>query len=352
MSALSIVIPAYNCADTITSSIEAILKQTFADFELIIVNDGSTDNTQAVLTSLAEADSRIKVITTPNQGPANARNIGAEAAVGDYIAFVDCDDFPARDMFEKMVECAKENDCDVVCCGYKMIQEKSGIATTFNYCRFRCNSNEMFLKNLTPLIKAHLMYVVWNKLYKRSFLVENKLRFEPFFSGEDRLFNIKSFGFINRFAVVDLPLYSYLLHENSLAGRFVENRFEAAVSCHKLLVELYCSHGLYDEKAASALSSEFVINSMAAVSQLYSKSCKLKLKEKRKYVKAIISDKNFKEALKHSDGALSLIINIPLRLHSVTITLLLGWGINLMQTKLNPLYLRIKHKKRNERQGA
>jgi glycosyltransferase involved in cell wall biosynthesis len=118
---ISIIIPAYNIAPFIERTVESILKQTYADFELIIVNDGSKDDTGAVLDKLKERDPRIKVIHKENGGVTSARLCGINAAQGEWIGFVDGDDIIEPDMYEQLLNNAIEYDADISHCGYQMV---------------------------------------------------------------------------------------------------------------------------------------------------------------------------------------------------------------------------------------
>ena len=117
---LSVIIPAYNCADTIEATLDSVLAQEVSGMEVIAVNDGSTDRTGEVLKRYARADERVRVFTTENKGPAHARNFGIAAAQGGYIAFADSDDLLRPGMYAALLSLAEENGLDVAACGYTM----------------------------------------------------------------------------------------------------------------------------------------------------------------------------------------------------------------------------------------
>ena len=114
MSKISVIVPVYNSEEFLTESINSILNQSFTDFDVICINDGSTDQSLRMLNNFKKRDSRIKVIDKENSGCGSARNVGIENAEGDYIYFFDPDDFIREDAFEKLYENAKNNDSDMV----------------------------------------------------------------------------------------------------------------------------------------------------------------------------------------------------------------------------------------------
>ena len=125
MPKISIIVPVYNVEEYIHRCIDSILAQTFTDFELILVNDGSHDQCGKICDEYAENDSRIKVIHKKNGGLSDARNAGLEIAQGEYIGFVDSDDYIEHDMYEKLIEACKEYNSKLAMCGrYKVLGEE------------------------------------------------------------------------------------------------------------------------------------------------------------------------------------------------------------------------------------
>lgn len=119
MDKISVIVPAYNCQDTIERCINSIQKQTFNNLEIIIVNDGSSDNTEAKIKELQDKDGRIIAISIPNGGVSHARNTGIDKASGDYITFVDSDDYIDEEMYECLYNLIKEYNVQIAHCSYK-----------------------------------------------------------------------------------------------------------------------------------------------------------------------------------------------------------------------------------------
>ena len=120
MIAITVIIPVYNGEKTISETLESVLKQTYNNFEIVIVNDGSTDTTQVILNDYAEQDSRIKVISQKNSGVSAARNNGIVHSEGKYVCFLDADDMYSKTFLEKMYEKITKNNMDICYCGYNL----------------------------------------------------------------------------------------------------------------------------------------------------------------------------------------------------------------------------------------
>lgn len=345
---ISVIIPAYNCERFIQATIGSLVSQTYKEIEVIVINDGSTDKTLDILTKLQQSDNRIKVVTVPNGGPAVARNKGISLAMGEYLYFMDADDVIESTMLEDMqLLCAEEN-LDACACGYTMIDADSGHKTEFLFESFVARSEGEYRERLMPMIKAHLMYVVWNKLFKTSMIKENNITFLNYLSGEDRLFNTHTFCNIERFGFVNKPYYSYFLRgQASLANKYVENRFEAALKCHLELVWSYRNMGLYNTENKAYIDFIFIKGVMSCITQLNAKACPLTHKQKMVYIKGILELTWVQEAIGSVDDEFSYSKRIAkiFRTKNPTLIYLCSKAIFYLQFKFNKLYLKIKHNK-------
>lgn len=206
---VSVIIPVYNGEKTIKRCIESVLNQTLGDIEIIVVNDGSTDDTLDILKSFD--DRRLSVITQENAGQGYARNTGMDAALGEYIGFVDADDTIEAQMYEKMYSLAKEYDAEVVQCnltdiypdGRRKIQLRDFDGMV------EVKDNAKYLEKY--MLKAVHSYEICNKLLRREFLLKNEIRFpdtKKYFS-EDLLFNIILAERLNKIYFCSKAYYNY-----------------------------------------------------------------------------------------------------------------------------------------------
>lgn len=347
---LSIIIPAYNCCELITDTINSIKAQTFKDYEIIVVNDGSTDETLSVLQQLAKTfNGNMRILNVENGGPARARNLGIVNAVGEYLYFMDSDDLILPDMLKDMYDTAYKNQLDVCACGYTMenTSAKTPHVKEFLYKDFIATDKNEFRAELMNLMKSHLMYVVWNKLFKADFLKQHGISFSDYLSGEDRLFNLCTFACIKRFGFVNKPYYRYFLRgQESLANRYVENRFESAVTAHKELIKAYQAMGLYDDSNRAYIDFIFIKSVMSAITQLNAKGCRLRYKQKLEVVGNIVNNPMVKAAVQSADEQFSYSkkVNAIIRTGNRTLIYLTGKVIFVLQFKLNNVYLSLKHR--------
>lgn len=182
---ISVVIPVYKSEHILVRCLEHIIHNTYQNLEIIIVDDGSPDNSEKIYSEYAKKDKRIKIIKQKNQGPACARNTGLKSASGDYIHFCDSDDFVDLDYYEKMLESANITDADIVCGN---VRERGFIFPEFHDIKIATD-----LKDKISLFRAYDFHVVWRFIYKRKFLQENKILFPTgMFWGEDTIFMNKA----------------------------------------------------------------------------------------------------------------------------------------------------------------
>lgn len=218
MCKLSIIVPVYNGEKYINQTVDSILAQTFKDFELILINDGSTDRTREILEKCKEKDKRLRVIHQENSGPGAARNVGIREARGEYIGFVDGDDCVDKKMYEKLLDAIGDNKVEMAMCGYTEKRDQDEIIVCANL-----RDKEVLLQKdiedniISTFIKSVNFgyFSLVNKIYYKKFIVENDLLLEEDRrQGEDWWFNIRAFCKLKSFVYIDEPLY-YYIRQNS-----------------------------------------------------------------------------------------------------------------------------------------
>lgn len=204
MIAITVIIPVYNGEKTISETLESVLKQTYNNFEIVIVNDGSTDTTQVILNDYAEQDSRIKVISQKNSGVSAARNNGIVHSEGKYVCFLDADDMYSKTFLEKMYEKITKNNMDICYCGYNVlpITKNNEVRKKYDVFTYE-NILENYIKGRLP---AHTS--TW--LIKSSVIKNNNILFEENVSwGEDQEFFYKVLACSNKVTFVSEYLTFY-----------------------------------------------------------------------------------------------------------------------------------------------
>lgn len=214
---LSIIIPAYNCATSITQIVNSILRQDFKDFELIIINDCSTDNTLDILKKLAKTDRRIKVVNQPKNGGASAaRNTGIAKAHGKYIMFFDADDDIVAGTLATFIKAIKKPEIELAVSGFMSVTIKNKkVLNSVDVCTNRLPSqkdNESWKIYILRLLGLDgRLYQVWNKIYLANIIKDNHLKFQEGINfGEDLLFNLDYFAHMSgKISFIPKALYIY-----------------------------------------------------------------------------------------------------------------------------------------------
>ena len=230
---LSIIIPCYNVEKFVQKCTKSILVQKGLEFEIILVNDGSKDNTLQVLQNLAEKDIRIKVVSQENQGLSSARNTGIENAKGDYIMFVDADDWLEPNAFELISR--HFNHEDLFCFSYNRIFENKvlprdlKINGTFEANFLQRRIVGLLGEELADPSQADSLVTAWGKVYTTKIIKNNHLQFTDTkeIGTEDALFNIQYLEFAENVKIVNIPLYNYLKNNyESLTKLYKPNLFQ------------------------------------------------------------------------------------------------------------------------------
>ncbi len=210
---ITIIVPVHNQEKCITRCLDSILNQTYSNTEIIIVNDGSTDKTAPLINEIALHDKRVKVIHQKNSGPGNARNAGLDIATGEYIGFVDSDDYIEKDMYQAMIDAALMHDADIVQCGYEHVTPENISFKRSNYAEriiegaYSCAFEFSAQKDINNYLPC--------KLIKRS-LIGNK-RLPSLFASEDTFFLLKVFCHCNRTIIINKHFYKYVQFSESLS---------------------------------------------------------------------------------------------------------------------------------------
>lgn len=208
---VTIIIPVYKVEEYLDRCLNSVIKQTYTNLEIILIDDGSPDRCYDLCDSWKLKDSRIKVIHKKNGGLSSARNAGLDIATGDYIAFVDSDDYIASNMIEIMLDAALRNNVNVVCCGRTRVSKKSKIEM-FTLPQEQLITGQEAIKQI--LIGGSVEEAAWDKLYKAD--IFNKRRFPNGEINEDIVQTIEILGENKWIVHVGRALYYYCENQNSI----------------------------------------------------------------------------------------------------------------------------------------
>tara|TARA_B110000046_G_C13025697_1_gene413926 strand:+ start:3919 stop:4932 length:1014 start_codon:yes stop_codon:yes gene_type:complete len=295
---VSIILPVYNVEKYIVKCIQSILRQSYSNFELLIVNDGTLDKSIEIAGQFK--DSRIKIFNKENGGLSDARNYGLEKVSGEYIYFMDSDDWIEPELLTICIDAIESYNSDFIIFGYYLDRESiDGHLISTNKMNhqefvFSKKRNDLYFETNT----LGLMGYAWNKLYKTSFLKENNLQFEKGVSlVEDILFNSRVFEISNEIVFIDKVLYHYIdrtlislmksFHENSFELNVRKNR---AVNC--FLKEWNVDTNLKNE----VLADSIVTGIRYCVNNLFAYQDNLNFKKIYNYLKTMV---NHEETVKY-----------------------------------------------------
>lgn len=214
MIKISVIIPIYNVDKYLKKCLDTLINQTLKEIEIICVNDGSTDNCTKIIAEYTEKDSRFVVINQENSGPSMARNAGMNIARGEFLGFIDSDDWVDLNYFEKLYESAKKYNADIACCSFSRVYKSSRVRSKVRI------SNEIVYETVAEkyrIANIPRMCHIFNKIYKRSEIEKIKLRFDVSIGCcEDIAFTTRALFYLKRMVTVPTIYYYYRANENSI----------------------------------------------------------------------------------------------------------------------------------------
>ncbi len=219
---ISVIVPVYKVEKYLDQCVSSIVNQTYKNLEIILVDDGSPDNCPAMCDAWAEKDSRIRVIHKENGGLSQARNVGLALATGEYIGFVDSDDWIAADMYECLLSTAHKYNCQIAACDVCFVAEGDTPPET-KAGELRICGSEEALEDLTQ--GSGFRAVAWNKLYRRDVL--DGIRFPVGRLHEDEFVTYKALARAAQLAFVNTPMYFYLQRQGSIMSTFDARHLDA-----------------------------------------------------------------------------------------------------------------------------
>ncbi len=311
---ISVVVPVYNVEEYIDKCLNSLVNQTLKDIEIIVVNDGSKDNSQKIIDDYVKKyPKKVKSFIKENGGQGSARNLGIDKSSGEYISFVDSDDWLELDALEKMYNLAQKDKADVVVCGNKVVSIDGKVL----------KNEPSIIYNDTTLDILYGKMAVWNKIYKREVILKNNIKFRSKVWYEDIDFTVKIlFDNIN-ISFIDEPLYNYLLRPGSTMNNSNIKRNLEIIDAFDEMIKYFKQNNIYIEnydKLEFLCLYHILITSITRVinTDVNMKDKKNIIKKLEKYVDS--NFKNFKQNkyIKYLDKNKKLIYKlILLRQYSI-----------------------------------
>lgn len=304
---ISVIIPVYNSSKYLRECLDSICNQSFKDWEIVAVDDGSVDESPKILDDYAARDARIRVIHKANGGVSAARNDGLEAAIGEYVLFVDSDDWLDLEALRVSYGEAERNDADVVITDHYSFCD-DGQRKRFKFFSQNFETRErtfiekiqltMLYGSYSPLYSescGYLFGALWTKLFRRRILVENNVRFSTNISlFEDGLFGITAFEFVKSVVYIQEPLYNYRILSNSLCHSYKFNNVDLYERISK---EIQNFLKRFDKEEAfwKAYETRFVYYAKKQVGQIF--ACRMSFLEKYRACRHLLKSDFYKDFL-------------------------------------------------------
>lgn len=259
MSKITIIVPVYKVEAYLKRCVDSILAQTFHDFQLILVDDGSPDGSPAICDEYASKDHRVQVIHKENGGLTSARLAGFQIAQGDFVSFIDSDDYVDQYMLEKLYRCCMENDADLAMCGYYIVSNERIMAQRLPFVQKVIQNDEITHNFTLPIIgriyaKGYINVpgFVWLRLFKKEVLHNDCFVSEREYFTEDDLLNLIIAPRCHKIAIVNEPLYFYWQNMQSLTNSYRKNAWEMLLKRYGFCKE-YCQKQMFAKEAQDRL---------------------------------------------------------------------------------------------------
>lgn len=244
---ISVIVPIYNSENDLEKCIESIINQTYKNLEIILVNDGSTDNSLEICRKWENKDSRIILIDKKNGGLATSRNAGLDMASGDIIGFVDHDDFIDKDMYKTMIEDMQRTNADIVMCSHYTFDDNKITGQAYSGIQNIEIDGENLTKRMLNYEKIFCSSV-WSKIYKRDLIGDQRF-LQGLVLGEDYYFNGRLYPRVRKFYFDDKPLYHYRIRQGSMSRSKVDEHFFDKYRAAELLEEEYKQYEFLEDNS-------------------------------------------------------------------------------------------------------
>lgn len=293
---VSIVMPVYNVAEFVAKAIESVLQQDYEHFELLVINDGTPDNSVAIVEEYCKKDARVKLYHKENGGLSDARNYGMQYVTGSYLYFMDSDDWIAPNLLTSTLTTIQKEDSDIVVFGYyKDDEDQEGNLIAQHEVT---HVNSVFHKSKAEDLQIdskllNLFGYAWNKLYRTDFILKEGFLFPKGVSlVEDILFNSQVLGKTDTIVVLDMPLYHYIHRQReTLIKTYHKNSFELILKKTEAIATFLSAWGLPEKAKQTVLAESVVLGIRYSVNNLFSFDKSLTFKERCYLVKNMLDHK-------------------------------------------------------------
>lgn len=300
MIKISIIVPVFNTGNYLHKCLKSILSQKLTNFELILIDDGSSDNSGEICDEYAKNDNRIKVIHKKNEGVSIARNTGLSIAEGEYIGFIDSDDWIDEDMYFELYKSAKGKKSDIVMCDtITKYDDKSDEQDTIT----QLSEDTLLCKNeLYPKLLCEMAGSACRCIYKREVLEKNNIIFPPNIPfSEDRIFNILAMGCTDSICYIKKSFYNRYMRKGSAVNKYYKDMIELVLKARTGIMKALDLAWNGNEEYKKAYEEQTLGLTFASINNEFYKDAKGTFIEKYQNVKKICNKEEVREAIKLLD---------------------------------------------------
>ena len=298
----SVIIPVYNVENYLTRCLDSLLAQNYADLEILLIDNGSKDQSGQICEDYAAKFSNITAYHIPNKGVSSARNFGLAKAKGEFICFVDADDYLVGNLFSD-VESQLDSQLDLLVFSYYNSIEKnlSEIDRSAKILPTEGKKDKSdFIALFQELCLTDMMYTVWNKIYRRKFLEEHQIVFESYELGEDVRFNLNVYQHVNTVFLVKSGYYVYVSGRvDSAMGQYNPNRMNYQLEELGKVDQLMISWNSHDDQFIDQIKARILMSNIQNISKQ-----KMSLSKKRHYVEVLCRNQEMIALLKKATSPL------------------------------------------------
>jgi len=289
---LSIIVPVFNVEGYLKRALDSILMQSSPiNYEIVLIDDGSSDNSGAICDKYQNNFSNVCVRHIENNGVSEARNLGISLSRGNYLYFMDPDDFLSDDFFEQI--CPNLNGkWNVLCFGYNEIKENKDTilsCRSHSYQHLGLLKKEEFRNDFIDLFKTDMMYNVWSRIYNKEFILKNNIKFPSRPIGEDTLFNFQVYQHLDNILFIDSTLYNYIAgRSGSALTEFNPRRIEIQLDELQALQKLLDQFQIEDDTLIQEIKTKIVVSAAFQISNL-----SLRVQEKIELLQSLVDNQAF-----------------------------------------------------------
>lgn len=298
----SVIVPVYNVENYLPRCIDSLLAQNYADLEILLIDNGSNDQSGQICENYAAQFSNITAYHIPNKGVGSARNFGLSKAKGEFICFVDADDYLVGNLFSD-VESQLDSQLDLLVFSYYNSIEKnlSEIDRSAKILPTEGKKDKSdFIALFQELFLTDMMYTVWNKIYRREFLEEHQIVFESYELGEDVRFNLSVYQHVNTVFLVKSGYYVYVSGRvDSAMGQYNPNRMNYQLEELGKVDQLMISWNSHDDQFIDQIKARILMSNIQNISKQ-----KMSLSKKRHYVEVLCRNQEMIALLKKATSPL------------------------------------------------